>query len=639
MQFRFVLQCGIVLVLGTAGSVRGQTRIVTGKVTDSLTSEAITTGQVSVQGTTVGTTIKEDGTFTIAAPARDVTLMIRSIGYKRMDVRVPPSQNSVQAALARDYFQLETMVVTGQATGVERRNLANSVATVSSDELLKAPTTNIEQSLQGKLAGAQITQMGGEPGSGVVVRLRGVTTINGAYTPLYVVTIPPGTNMITQSSPGAGLADIYETSVNRISDLNPGDIESIEVLKGASGSALYGSKAANGVILITTKRGRIGAPRFRVTQRFGLSHMSRQIGNRMFTSAAEAASIFGPQAAIDFNAVGGIPFDHEKQLAGGTPLSHETGASVSGGTETSRYFASGLVKRDKGIVLGTFADKQSLRVNLDQDVGRLSFTVGTEATHSRRDPGLVNNENNGSSYWSAFAGTPNFFDFRAVCPDGSRQVQCAGGIYPRNPYGNSNPLHTASEYQAREHVWRTIGTARATLNAVTGPRHTLRLIVNGGADFFAQRNAIFSPPDLQYERVKGLPGTAVNANSQNLSTNLNANVVHTYKMSGSSATTQLGVQYEAKQLNIDRILGENLVGGLPNPQTGTTLLVETRAERVRDLGLFAQEEFLTLSERLLLTAGVRADQSSASGDPTKLYYYPKASASYHVSKHLYVQMF
>src|SRR5262245_58167393 len=243
MQFRFAMSVALAMLVGGTASVSGQTRILTGKVTDSLSSAPITTGQVAVQGTTTGTSIRDDGTFTLAVPAREVTLMFRSIGYKRMDVRVPANQNSVSAALARDYFQLEAIVVTGQATGVERKNLANSVATVSAEELLKAPTTNIEQSLQGKLAGAQITQMGGEPGSGVVVRLRGVTTINGSYTPLYVVdgtivsdvTINPGTNMITQSSPGQGLSDIYETSVNRISDLNPADIENVEVLKGASG--------------------------------------------------------------------------------------------------------------------------------------------------------------------------------------------------------------------------------------------------------------------------------------------------------------------------------------------------------------------------------------------------------------------
>src|SRR5205814_1028991 len=121
-----------------------QTRIVTGRVTDSLTGELITTGQVSVQGTTIGTTIKDDGTFTIAVPTRDVTLVVRSIGFKRRDAAVPVSQNAVTVTLERDYFQLEAIVVTGQATGIERKNLANAVATVNAEQLTKSPTASVE---------------------------------------------------------------------------------------------------------------------------------------------------------------------------------------------------------------------------------------------------------------------------------------------------------------------------------------------------------------------------------------------------------------------------------------------------------------------------------------------------------------
>jgi TonB-dependent SusC/RagA subfamily outer membrane receptor len=277
-----------------AGRAQAQTRIVTGRITDSLTQEVVTSGQVSVQGTSVGTVIKDDGTFTLAVPARDVLLVIRSIGFKRKDLALPASQNSIAVALERDYFQLEAIVVTGQATGVERKNLANAVASVNADQLAKAPTASVEQSLQGKLAGAQITMNTFAPGGGVMVRLRGVTSINGAFTPLYVVdgvivsdaAIPPGNNFITQSSPGTALTGNSDGPVNRIADLNPDDIENVEVLKGASASAIYGSKASNGVIIITTKRGRTGAPQFHLTQRIGASHMSNQIGSRRFTSAA-----------------------------------------------------------------------------------------------------------------------------------------------------------------------------------------------------------------------------------------------------------------------------------------------------------------------------------------------------------------
>ena len=186
MRCRSSLLIAILACLGI-NTAQAQTRIVTGRVTDSLTKEPVTSGQVAVQGTTVGTTIKDDGTFTIAVPNRDVMLMVRSIGFKRKDLALPASQNSAQVALERDYFQLEAIVVTGQATGVERKNLANAVASVTAEQLVKAPAPTVEQSLQGKLAGANITQNTFAPGGGVLVRLRGVTSINGNFTPLYVV--------------------------------------------------------------------------------------------------------------------------------------------------------------------------------------------------------------------------------------------------------------------------------------------------------------------------------------------------------------------------------------------------------------------------------------------------------------------
>src|SRR2546430_14165491 len=124
-------------IVGTSvvATAWGQTRVVTGRVTDSLTNEAITSGQVSVQGTTIGGTVKDDGTFTLAVPARDVTLVVRSIGFKRKELLVSVSQNSAAVTLARDYFQLEAIVVTGQATGIERKKPAHAVATASADEL------------------------------------------------------------------------------------------------------------------------------------------------------------------------------------------------------------------------------------------------------------------------------------------------------------------------------------------------------------------------------------------------------------------------------------------------------------------------------------------------------------------------
>ena len=617
------------LVLTGVGQALAQTRIVTGTVTDATTGQPVIAGLVGVAGTTISTSITSEGTFSLAAPVGGVTLEIASIGFRRARVIVAANQSSVQVPLEPDVFRLEEIVVTGQATGIARQNVAHSVTTVTGDVLSQVPAVSVDQALMARIPGAEIIKSSGAPGGSAVVNLRGITSINGATEPLYIVDgvyvsdikLPRGSNFVSQASRGFTIARSGENAVNRIADLNPADIQNVQVLKGAAASAIYGSKASNGVILITTKRGSVGRPRFTLRQGFGVSHISRRVGLRRFQSMEDAVATYGVLAEDpDVGWAPGRFFDNELALAGGTPLHYQTSLSVSGGTETTQYYASALVKHEGGIVTNTFANKRSIRLNIDQQIGnRLTVSVGTDVLNTTGDKGLTINENNNSSYWAALGNTPTFFDLS----------ERADGTFPFNPYVASNPLHTADALKNEEQVWRMIGTARVTLDALNNGTHSLQFVAVGGTDFFHQDNKVFSPPELQFEAVDGLFGTSVASNSRNLNLNINANAVYTYRTpGGTSATTQFGLQYETRELEIERVLAANLVGGLQTINSGTTVLVSADHQYVRDLGFFAQEEFLTLDERLLLTVGVRADQSSNNGDPSKLFWYPKASVSF-----------
>jgi hypothetical protein len=192
-----------------------------------------------------------------------------------------------------------------------------------------------------------------------------------------------------------------------------------------------------------------------------------------------------------------------------------------------------------------------------------------------------------------------------------------------------NPLATAAGLKNYENVWRFLGTGRLSFDAIKTTQHTLRFLANGGADFFQQDNRVFSPPDLQFEPLDGDLGTSVVSDGRNLNYNINGNVVYTFKTNGgTSATTQFGVQYETRELFVDRTRASNLVGGLQITTAGTKVGIDAQHNYTKDFGFFGQEEFLTLNERLLLTAGLRADQSSNNGDPNKVFLYPKGSASY-----------
>ncbi|HWP36506.1 MAG TPA: SusC/RagA family TonB-linked outer membrane protein [Gemmatimonadales bacterium] len=625
---RLLLLCFACLLL-TGTAVNAQVRTVTGRVTDAATNQPITTGQVIVRGSTVSATLGADGSFGIGVPLTDVTLYIRSVGYKSVEVRIPAGQPNptVNVAMERDILQLDEVVVTGQATAVERRNLANAVATVDAADIAQVTMQSIEHGLQGKIAGADIQTNSGAPGGGAQFRLRGVTSINAQSEPLYVVdgviisnvAIPSNQNAVTAASGGSNPALTQDAQVNRAADINPNDIESIEVLKGASASAIYGSKASNGVVIIQTRRGRLGAPRFDVTQRLGFFDLAKKIGSRQFETLQEAVDAFGAAAANYYTQ--GVSYDHEEQLAHRNDLSYETGLSVSGGNEGTRYFASGLVKHDAGIIDNTGFEKQSLRVNLDQNIGsRFSASFGTNVLHTVAARGLTNNDNTGTSFFMVFPFTPNFVDLSRN-PDGT---------FKRNPFIESNPLQTAALMKNDEDVWRFIGTSRLSWDAVRTDQHRIQLIGNGGVDFFSQENELLFPPELQFEPADGQPGTSLLSNSTNLNFNVNGNAVYTFApASGAfSATTSMGVQYETRDLETARIVTRNLIPGQGNIDAGTNVQVRERRERVEDFGIFFQEEVLTASDRLLLTLGARADQSSGNSDSEKLYWYPKASASY-----------
>jgi TonB-dependent starch-binding outer membrane protein SusC len=620
----------LLLAVGVA-DVLAQQREIRGTVTSAFDARPVAGANVQIVGTTTGTLADQAGRFVLAAASEPVRLRISMIGFRTREVEVPAGQNTVTVALEQDVLNIEGVVVTGQATTVARRNLANAVATVPAQELERVPAQTVDKALQGKIAGANIQTNSGAPGGGVQVNLRGVSSINAASEPLWIVdgvvvsnvAISSGANAVTRASAGSNASN-QDGPVNRIADINPADIERIEILKGASAAAIYGSRASNGVILVTTKRGQPGAPRVSVTQRFGQYRLSNTLGMRQWTRS-EAVGAFGlsEAQANEFFLSDGRPrqvLDHERELAGRQELSTETSFSISGGGGDTRYFVSGLWQNDEGIIRRTGFEKQSLRLNLDQQLGsRVRVGANTNILHSVGRRGLTNNDNTGTSFWMVFPFTPNFVDLR----------QRADGTFPENPFERSNPFQTAALMDNDEDVWRIIGSADLGVEILSLDAHSLRFQMVGGADYFQQKNTLFFPPELQFEPLDQLPGTALLGNSDNVNLNGNLNLIHTFRPGTFSATTSVGLQAVDNDLNISRTVARNLIGGQRGINAGAVPpeVFHTR-ERVRTLGWYLQEELLLLDERLLLTGGVRADRSSAYGDPDEYFYYPKAAASY-----------
>jgi TonB-linked SusC/RagA family outer membrane protein len=626
--------CGTSLLLSLlcVPLAAAQVRQVTGRVTNSQTQEGLPEATVAVSGTSIVAVTNNEGNYVVDAPDGELNLVVRAIGYKRQRVTVPASQATANVALEPDLFKLEEIVITGQVTGVERQNLPNAVATVDAADIGRAPTPTLESALQGKIPGALIQANSGAPGGGIQLNLRGISTINASVDPLFVVDgivvsnalIPNGANAVTAAQAGGNPRN-QDNPVNRLADLNPADIERVEVLKGGSAAAIYGSKATNGVVIITTKRGQQGKPQFNISQRFGFFEAAHLLGQREFPTLADALQFSRDTALVTalYNASGGRSFNFEEELYGQKPLSTETSASVSGGSEGTQYFISGLVKNDGGIATNTGYKKQAVRVNLNQELGSgIQIAVNTNVIHSNSKRGLSNNDNSGTSPYLVFPFTPSFVN-----------LQAANDVFPVNPFERSNPLQTFALLQNDEDVWRVLGTVTARWSVLRSERSNLQLITIGGGDFFNQRNNFVSPPELQYEPNDGQPGTVVLTKAQNRNLNLALNATHTYTPRSDSwqATTSAGVQYEDRELNATQILGRTLLAGT-SPDLAASVTPFQQIEPVRDLGIFGQEEVLLLDRRLLLTAGLRADRSSSNGNTSKYFLYPKLAASYRLLK-------
>ncbi len=637
------LLCAALPALGQAQ----QTRRVTGTVTVQGSTEPVSGASVQVVGTTLGTLADDAGRFTVTVPAGPQQLSVRRLGYQAKVVPVGANVTEVAVSLIRDVLQLETQVITGQATTVARANAANAVTVVNTEQLNRVPQQTVENALQGKVPGAIITQNSGAPGGGLQVQIRGTNTINGNYQPLYVIdgivlnnsAFSNGLNAISAAGgggtgqQGAAITGTQDQQVNRIADLNPENIESIEILKGPSAGAIYGSRGANGVVVITTKRGHAGKPTLDVVQRLGTQTMANKLDLRCF-SEAEATQYMDE----NFKSLGGAagyfaqhPYagctDPQEQLYGNHGLSYETTASLRGGSSDggTTYYTSGTVKHDDALTKGDGYNKQSLRVNLSQLLGsKLSLRANSEVIHTLTQRGISGNDNAQISPYSVISSTPTFFDFSRRLPDGQ---------YQSNPFvgSNANILQDQDAIKTPEDVYRILGSASADWAVMTREHQTLNVTLLGAVDHIADQSQVYSPPYTYVEQsgaISPYPGSVVVNNANAVNANLSLSLAHKYIARPFTATTSAGLRQERAQTTYITNQGQGLFPGVTNFATASQTSLAQGQDLAKTFSYFAQEEFLTLSERLLLTAAVNAERSSTNGDPEAFYAYPKFSASY-----------
>jgi TonB-linked SusC/RagA family outer membrane protein len=638
----------LAMLVAASADLLAQRRL-SGRVIEEGAGQPLGSASVQIAGTTTGTYSADNGTFALTVPNGTVTLRVRRIGYQLRSVIVSATQSSVEVQLKKDILQLETQVVTGQQGSIDRKNAATAIVQVTGEDLARVPAVSVDQALQGKVVGARINMNSGAPGGGGQIQIRGTTSVLGNGEPLFVIdgvimsnaSIAGGQNSISRATGFAGnVASVQDNRTNRLADLNPAEIEDIQVLKGAAASAIYGSRATNGVVIITTKRGRSGQPRWSVTTRVGSSDMLRGLGQRRFLDTASAidaatqaanATIARQQVQTIAAANGGqLPFnDFTAQLYGRTPLSWQSAVNVLGGNDNTRYSLSAGRQFDNGLAVNTNATRDNARINVDQNVtSRLTARLDLSYTRSTANRGISNNSNTPvTSPIYVFGATPSFFDLRTRDAQGNFPVNRFGGN--ANSINTSNPFQTLQFVTNEEDVDRVVGAAELNYQLYAGQRHNLRISYLLGVDRFTQQNELYSPNFMQYEPSDGLLGTSVEGNA--VSRQLNQLLRVNYEWAPESfpvrGTTVAGLTQEEQGLNITRNRALGLVPGIPNINQGQQLTFQNR-EFQRDQAWFAQQQFFGFDDRLFVALSLRGDRSSNNGDVGKFYIFPGYQASY-----------
>ena len=606
--------------------------VVTGVISDS-GNNPIPFVNVIEKGTSNGTTSDFDGNYSITLSGDSGTLEFTYLGYATQEIAVTSSQ-TLNVTLEESSESLDEVVISGLASSVKRSNAANAVASISAEQITgTTPPPTLDGALYGKFAGALVSQNSGAPGGGLSIKLRGATSIQGNTQPLYIIdgvyvdnsSISAGLNAVSAASAG-GSASNQDNPTNRIADINPDDIQNIEILKGASAAAIYGSRAAAGVVIITTKKGKAGETQFKFGQSFGWTQVTKLLGLRNYNEQRVEDS-FGPDAVPLFIAARdeGRLVDYEEEIFGEKGLISKTNFSMSGGDTKTRFYAGVTHSNENGIVKNTGYEKTSLRLNLDhRATDFLKVSLNTNYINSKSDRGFFNNDNSGTTIGVTLTGTTPWLE---LFPD-------ENGVYPDNPAGASNPLQTRDRVTNRETVDRFIIGASANLDIFKAEKSSLELIMRGGLDTYGQKSRAIFPKDLQFQRPEngGQNGVAVQGDTQNRNYNLAAFLVHNYRTDNDlSFRTQAGVTREYFDRNTQLITASGLVASETNVDQAANTGTNQFRLLQEDAGFFVQEE-VNYQDKLIGAIGLRGDKSSNNGDANKLNYYPKASLAANINK-------
>ncbi|MEQ9441153.1 MAG: TonB-dependent receptor [Cyclobacteriaceae bacterium] len=600
--------------------VFAQERTIRGEVTDAEDGQSLPGVNVIFKGSQQGTLTNSEGqyTLTLTDSITTNTLVFSFVGYETQEVPIGNSE-VIDITMNTEAQELEEVVVVGYGT-IDRKKLASSISSIGSEQIEGDPVAGLNQAVQGKMAGVQVTQNSGTPGGGLNFRIRGINTINSSTTePLYVVDgVPVNTDNFTGINRGG------RQSLNLISAINPADISSIEVLKDASATAIYGARAANGVVLITTKRGSNGENRISLNAYYGVQELPRQI------EMANADQYIGyAQDLYALNEVEPNPalFDRladtnwQDAVYRTAPLQSYT-LSASGGTEKTTYYLSGSYFDQQGIVLGSSYQRINLRTNLEHELNdRVTFGANVNLTR--------NNNNRVPEDFGRSAPVQLGVISRPNIP-----VYDENGAYYIDPvFGQRDNAVAVTQLTQYEDVSdRVIGNVYADIELLDG----LTFRTNWGVDKLDLEGDFYIPQVVLWEGIQKQGFKTLQR--YRTFTWLNENVLTYTKDFGKHDLTVL-VGNTLQQADIDRIT----INATTFPSDQITLAgaagVYTTSDYVAGWSLasvFSRINYV-YNDRYILTANYRIDGSSRFGSENKYANFPSVALAWRVSEEAFLQ--
>ena len=640
---------GVVMFPFTAAA---QTATISGRVlSDGAPVQAVA---VSIAELGLGGITNDSGRYTIVVPSarvlgQTVGVTARRVGYRPRTAQVV----LVAGAIVQDFdlsanpLQLGEVVITGAGTATEVEKLGNVRNSVSADLIVKANEPNIVQALAGKAPNVNIAQSAGDPGAGSSIRIRGIRTLNGSVEPLFVVDGVPvdnssisttnfnvvdvgGTNLAGQDNGG----QLEGTSTpNRISDINPNDIENVEILKGAAAAAIYGSRAANGVVLITTKRGRAGPTRYRLNTSFSWDEVTkfyplqRDFGQGLFGVDPLPCEGFKANCLRSWGpAVTGPTYDHANEAFRTGHLS-DNSLSLSGGTERTSFFLSAGYSKHDGVMQGpnNYYNRTTVRLTASH---RLidQLNIGGSFAYADARGHLTQRGNNTNGLLLGLLRTPPNFNNRPYLVDGMHRSYNLQNPVPSNYFEDrffNNPFYTLYEELNQTEVGRMFGN----VNAEYTPNDWLKFNYTLGSDYSTDERLEACP---QQCTDTGLGGRITEGKvvAHQVDHNLTATARHTLNEHVAGSLT-LGQNLNYRAFRTFSVVGRTLIA--PEPfNILNTLSRDPPSDyqtEVRGDSYFGQLT-VDLFDQLFLTGALRRDGSSTFDRDNRYANFPKASAAW-----------